>query len=183
MNVDRFEINLAERFGEQLWGREQGKKIRDEIIESFLAQRHRVLLLNFSGVTRIDFSCASEIVSILILRLSGELKGRHLVLSGLSDFVEENIDAALDKAELCSLVIFEDGSWKMIGRYSETLLQTLSKVINMGQADTPTLANALGIAVTSCNNRLKTLVNLGMVGREEQTAPTGGKQFIYSSII
>lgn len=181
--MDRFEIVMSERYGEQLWGREQGKSIRDDIIESFLNQRHNVLQLNFNGVTRIDFSCASEIVSILILRLSGELKGRHLLVSGLSNFVEENIDAALDKAELCSLVLLHEGSWKMIGRYSETLLQTLSKVIALGQVDTPTLADSLKIAVTSCNNRLKTLVNLGIVSREEQIAPTGGKQYIYNSII
>lgn len=181
--MDRYVINLANQFGEQLWGREQGKQIREEIIDLLLKARQRVLLLDFSGITRIDFSCASEIVSILILRLSGELKGRHLVLSGLSNFVEENIDAALDKAELCSIVLIANGSWKMIGRYSETLLQTLSKVIELGQADTPTLAADLNIAITSCNNRLKTLVNLGMVYREEQIAPTGGKQFIYGSII
>ncbi|MFF0830673.1 hypothetical protein ACFYU8_27895 [Brevibacillus sp. NPDC003359] len=181
--MDRFEINLANQFEEQLWGREQGKQIRESIIDSLLKTRQRVLLLNFAGVTRIDFSCASEIVSILILRLSGELKGRHLVLTGLSNFVEENIDAALDKAELCCLVLEDDNSWKMIGRYSDTLFQTLSKVIELGTVDTPTLATALNIAVTSCNNRLKTLFTLGMVYREEQTAPTGGKQFIYSSIL
>lgn len=181
--MDRFEISMSERFGEQLWGREQGKSIRDEIIESFLNQRDNILLLNFSGVTRIDFSCASEIVSILILRLSGELKGKHLIISGLSKFVEENIDAALDKAELCGLVLLQEGAWKMIGKYSETLVQTLDKVITLGQADTPAIADALNIAVTSCNNRLKTLVNLGMVSREEHIAPTGGKQYIYKKII
>ncbi|MNP44996.1 hypothetical protein D3C76_1388840 [compost metagenome] len=141
------------------------------------------MLLNFSGVNRIDFSCASEIVSILILRLAGELKGNHILISGLSQFVEENVDAALHKAELCSLIISEGRQWRMIGKFSDTLQQTLKKVIEIGQADTPTLASALNIGVTSCNNRLKTLVTLGMVGREEQTSPTGGKQYIYISVI
>lgn len=181
--MNRFEINIAQSFGDSLWGRELGKTVRDKIIDGFKNQLKRVLLLNFSGVNRIDFSCASEIVSILILRLAGELKGNHILLSGLSPFVEENIDAALHKAELCSLVLLDNENWKMIGKYSDTLQQTLSKVIEMGQADTPTLASALNIAVTSCNNRLKTLVTLGIVGREEQVAPTGGKQYIYKSIV
>lgn len=181
--MERFEVNIAQVFGDSLWGRELGRSVRDRILDSFTNQPKRVLLLNFSGVNRIDFSCASEIVSILILRLAGELKGNHILLSGLSQFVEENVDAALHKAELCGLIVTEEGKWRMIGKYSDTLQQTLSKVIEIGQADTPTLAMALNIAVTSCNNRLKTLVTLGMVGREEQTSPTGGKQFIYKTII
>ncbi|WP_338555591.1 hypothetical protein [Paenibacillus sp. KS-LC4] len=181
--MECFEVNIAQNYGDSLWGREHGRTVRDKIVDNFAKQPKRLLLLNFSGVNRIDFSCASEIVSILILRLAGELKGNNIMLSGLSSFVEENIDAALYKAELCSLVLFDDGEWKIIGKYSDALQQTLSKVIELGHADTPTLASALNIAVTSCNNRLKTLVTLGIVGREEQTAPTGGKQYIYKSII
>ncbi len=180
--MDRLIVNIAEQFNEQLWGREEGKRIRDTIIDSFLSQHKDVLLLNFYEVSRIDFSCASEIVSVFILRLSGELKGKHLMLTGLSQFVEENIDAALEKAELCCITLTND-SWKLIGKYSDTLHQTLSKVVELGETDTPTLSNSLGIALQSCNNRLKTLVNLGMIKREEIIATSGGKQFMYSSII
>ncbi|WNQ09649.1 hypothetical protein MJA45_18705 [Paenibacillus aurantius] len=183
MSVDRFEVNIAEMFGEQLWGREQGRTVRDQIIGSFLSQEKSVLLLDFTGVSRIDFSCASEIISVFILRISGELKGRHLLITGLSQFVEENVDAALSKAELCCLFVESDGSWKLIGRYSDTLFNTLKKLKELKQADTPILSNALDIAITSCNNRLKTLVNLGLVKRVELTAPSGGLIYLYYSII
>ncbi|CAM4527421.1 hypothetical protein [Paenibacillus xylanexedens] len=181
--MERFEVNIAQTFGDSLWGRELGKSVRDKIVDSFIKQSENVLLLNFNGVNRIDFSCASEIVSILILRLAGELKGSHLVLTGLSTFVEENVDAALYKAELCSLFLIDNDEWKLIGKFSDTLQQTLAKVIELGQADTPTLAAKLNITVTSCNNRLKTLVMLGLVNKEEVSSPSGGKQYIYKSIL
>jgi hypothetical protein len=180
--VKRFTVNIAHKFGEQLWGREEGKRIRDEIIEEFLLNDYLVLVMDFIGVSRIDFSCASEIVSVLILRISGELKGRHVILANLSSFVEENIDAALEKAELCCIVL-EDQSWKLIGKFSETLIQTLQKVSELKSADTPTISDALKIAVPSCNNRLKTLLSLGMIKRNEIIAPSGGKQYMYYSIV
>lgn len=180
--MDKFIVNISKLFGDQLWGREEGKRIRDQIIDQFNLQDKLVLVLDFTGVTRIDFSCASEIVSVMILRISGELKGRHVLLQGLSAFVEENINAALDKAELCCITLVND-SWKLIGKYSDTLLQTLRKVDELKVTDTPTLSHKLNIALTSCNNRLKTLVNLGMIKKEEVIASSGGRQFKYYTIM
>ncbi|ULO07057.1 hypothetical protein H1230_29635 [Paenibacillus sp. 19GGS1-52] len=180
--MERFQVNIGSQYTDQLWGREAGREIRESILNSFLAQTHSVLILDFTEVSRIDFSCASEIVSILIIRLSAELRGRHIILTGLSDLVRENIDAALSKVDKCCLVTNET-EWYLIGKCSDSLKDTLSKVIEFEISDTNKIADSLSIAITSCNNRLKTLVDLGMVSRKEVPAPSGGKQFIYYSIL
>lgn len=182
--MERYTINIATKYSiTELWGREEGRKIRESIVDEFSAQNKSVLLLDFTDIKRIDFSCASEIVSILIIRLAAELKGKHIVLYGLSQYVKENIDAALGKVDKCCIVLDENDEWYLIGKFSDSLKDTLSTVVALEEGDTNKIANALSIAVTSCNNRLKTLVDLGMVGRKEISAISGGKQFLYYSIL
>lgn len=182
--MDRFRIKISDIEGDQLWGRDQGKSVRDKILDKFTAQQCSVLLLDFTGVKQIDYSCASEIVSVIILRLSGELKNKHLLLTNLSEWTKENIEVALEKAELCCIVLNDTVSgWEIIGKYSDALKETLSAVVKLKQADSPTISAELNITLTTCNNRLKSLVQLGMVKREELSASSGGKQYRYDSIL
>ena len=64
---------------------------------------------------------------------------------------------------------------------------TIKDIINLlhknKKADSRLLADALGTTVQVINNRTTTLTKLGLVIRKIEDAPTGGKQYVYESII
>jgi len=139
-------------------------------------------VLDFSGVDILDFSFASEVIGVIISRLAQELYGKHVILTQMNKFVEENIGVALERPELCALIM-DNNKWRLLGKCSDKLIETLKLIIELKEVDTPTLAHHLKINIPACNNRLKTLNLLGLIDREEISAPSGGKQFLYRSII
>lgn len=177
------------KYGEKrLWGREKGKRIREQIIEYFYSdkfniQKHDTLQIDFTGIDLLEYAFATELVVVLISRLSSELKGKHVILTGMNPLVKENISIALEKAKLFALVMEGDDNWHLIGKVSEPIEQTFSAVARLKSVDTPTLAEELAASVHSINNRLKVLLSMGLVKRKEIIAPSGGIQYIYQSII
>lgn len=167
----------------KFWGRDLGKQFREKIIGYMASTSDNLFKLDFTGVEIVDFSYASEVVAVLIARLSVELEGYHIVLSDMNRYVEENVNIALEKAELCALVVEEYIRWKLIGKCSEPLRNTFAAIVELKKTDSPTLAARFETTVPVINNRLKALSMLGIIGKEESTAPSGGKQFIYHSII
>lgn len=170
-------------YGTKLWGRENGRTVRESILEDYSKSLDLTLVLDFHEVEILDFSFASEVIGVIISRLAQELYGKHVLLRHMNKFVEENIGVALERPELCALILEDNDSWRVLGKCSDKLTETLKLVIQLKEADTPTIAEALNINIPACNNRLKTLNVLGLIDKEEISAPTGGKQFIYKSII
>jgi len=172
------------KYGEKkLWGREKAKRIREQILEYFITSGKETLILDLTAIDLVDFSFATEAFAVLIARLSKELSGKHIVFSNLAPLVRENIGIALEKADLCALVLEGRNSWSLIGKCSEPIAKTLEYVCKLKSADTPTLARLLNTNVHAVNNRLKVLMSLGLVNRTKTTAPSGGKQYVYHSIL
>jgi len=168
----------------RFWGRDTGREIREKVIDSWLKTEEDTLLLDFTNVEIVDFSFSSEVIAVIISRLSGELFGKHVILTGLNSFVKENVAMALEKADVCSVVWSEtDNVCELIGKCSEGLLQLFTLIRDFKKTDSPSLASKLNTTVQVVNNRLRVLTNLGLVKRVETTAPTGGKQYEYYSII
>lgn len=183
-----FKFSLIKYGEKKLWGRDKGKRIREQILEyfnsnNFNVQNYEILQIDFTGVDIVEFAFVTEMLVVIISRLSGEMKGKHVVLSGIAPLIKENIGIALEKAKQVALVIEEGGSWSLIGKCSDQIRQTFAAVVENGSVDTPTLAEILNTNIHSVNNRLKVLLSFGLVKRTEIIAPSGGIQYIYHSII
>lgn len=178
-----YRILLSQEGQKRFWTREIGADKRNRIMSEFLSTNQDILLIDFQGIEIIDYSFASELIAIPIARLAKELLGKHIILQNMNKTVEENVTAALDKAELCALVINDDCEWRLIGKCSEPLKTTFAKIVKLKKTDTPTLSQELDTTIPTLNNRLRVLLELGLIKREEASAPSGGRLNLYYSII
>jgi hypothetical protein len=186
--VSIYKFSLIKYGEKKLWGRDKGKRIREQIMEyfnssNFNVQNEKILQLDFTAIDIVEFSFVSELLVVLIARLAGEMKGKHIVLSGMNSLIKENVSIALEKAKQVALVIEEVNNWALIGKCSDPIYQTFAAVVEKGSVDTPSLAEMLNTNIHSVNNRLKVLQSFGLVKRTEIIAPSGGIQYIYHSII
>ncbi len=167
--------------GQFLWGHEQGVQVRIDIerkLEGLGAAG--VLIIDFKNVQVVDVSFASEVFGKLYGRLDTEYPGRVVLLSGMSEYVRVNLDAALERMGLMALAIGGSREWELIGKVADTDIETLSAVCRLGEVTAPAIASALGIKLTTCNQRLRKLTESGSISRMRVTAPTGGDQYLYA---
>ena len=82
------------------------------------------------------------------------------------------------------LVIWnDDGSYEVIGpEMTESAAELLNYVLSKRQVSTVQVAADLSISVPNASTRLKRLVAEGYLLRKEQTADTGGLEYVYSAI-
>ncbi len=183
-----FRFNMIKYGEKKLWGRDKGKRIREQITEyfystNFNAKNEDILLIDFSAIDMVDFTFASELVCVLIARLAGEMKGKHVAICGMNPLVEENVQVALEKAKQIALVLDNEEDWHLAGKYGEQIREAFETLVRQKSIDTPALAERLGTNIHSINNRLKVLLSFGLLKRTEKIAPSGGIQYIYHSII
>lgn len=169
--------------GSALWGRKMGREIRADVEEALEKLRPgEVLGIDLDNIEVMDFSFASEVFGKLISRLPTEYRDRYLVLLNVDDYVEENLDAALNSLELAALIL-RDSDWKIIGKFSEAHVTTLKALAKTKTATAPQIAEALNISLTACNNRLRKLSDLVLIRKERFSSPTGGEQFQYAWLV
>lgn len=163
-----------------LHGREKGRLVREDfvrVLESSPADT--VLPVDFSGIEFIDFSCADELVSKLVMRLSTDLAGRHIVLTNLSEEVQENIAAALELRQLVCLAE-SHGAVKVLGRLHPELLKTYEVARKRGRITARDLVSAFGLRISAGSNRLTKLSQLGLLARAHGEAiERGGRHYVY----
>jgi hypothetical protein len=167
----------------KFWTRDKGTEVRNKILSEFELSGESILVIDFTGVEIVDFSFASEVVAISVSRLAKELSGKHILIRGMNKSVEENVSVAIERAALCVLIYEDENAWKLIGKYSDALLTTFKLIKDLKKTDTPTLAEKLNSTIPVMNNRLRALTDLGLVIKEESSAPSGGKQYNYYCII
>lgn len=161
--------------------RETGAAVRGAIVEQLQGlERGAVLVLDFSGVGIIDFSCADECLAKLVLRLNaGEYGERCLCLSGLGESQRENIQVALERKKLPALLLRGDGAWECLGTLTPHLRDTLRLVVERGGMSARELTDLLGIELTAASTRLINLHRLRLLTRRERTMEEGGREFVY----
>lgn len=174
---------LLSHHGSRLWGRAKGVEVREQI-EAMLSNmgEGEVLVLNIKDVEVMDFSFASEVFGKLLARMPTEYSGRYVVLREPTEYVKENLQAALVDMELAVLII-RGKKWDVIGKFGQADRETLQALVQLGVATTSNLAKELGISITACSNRLKKLHELGLIRRERTTAPSGGEQYQYAWLL
>ena len=193
MNItDTYPINLKtiirEEFQREIYDlltRPTGQKILERLERDVVqAKDSATVVLDFSGVGVIDYSCADEVIAKFISRLlANEYGERYLVLKNLSEAQRENIQVALERKNLVALEE-ENGAWKTIGVINNYLQQTLQIVMEKTSLSSSDLAQILKLELNNVSTRLINLHKLRLVKRvAEVNSERGKSHFIYRSLL
>jgi hypothetical protein len=172
-----FEVSQTD----QPFGSEKGRKDFAGI-SSRLAGGGKIVALDMSRLRIVDSSWAREVIGNLIERH----RGRHaFYLDRVTHaVVNENVDAALFRRGVCVLSRDPDGSYQVLGRRpTEEALAVLRVVEKKGETTARAICSALdGLSIQACNNRLKDLLEAGLIVREEGQPAGGGREFVYRAL-
>lgn len=165
--------------------RETGRKIR-----AAAACRLRelegggLLTLDFSGTGIIDYSCADEFVAKLLTRLiAGEYGEKYLRLANLNPSQKENIDVALERKRLPSILVNPDMTWQCLGTIKPYLQETLNIVMSRERVSARDLSTLLKIELNTSSTRLINLHRQRLVRRRERIISEGGREFVYAGLV
>lgn len=166
--------------GGLLHGRDEGRRIREEIVDILESSPpDGILPIDFEAVRFIDFSCSDEFLTKLLKRLSGDLTGRYIVLRNLRETVRENINAALELRQLVCLAE-SGGRIEVLGRIHSELLKTYETARIRGRITARDLVAAFGLRISAGSNRLARLSQLGLLARVHgETIERGGRHYVY----
>ena len=182
--IDLMDENLTNG-SKNMVTRETGRIIREAIeVKIQKEQEEMIIILDFSGIGIIDFSCADEVAAKFIARLNlKEYGDKYLLFSGLTPSQEENITAALEKKKLSLLSLKENGGWKLMGILNPYLKDTLDLVMARKSLTARELADLTGIEINSASTKLLNLNKARLAIRVREALPNGGRQFVYRSLI
>ncbi|RKY23298.1 MAG: hypothetical protein DRP62_06210 [Planctomycetota bacterium] len=163
--------------------RPSGQMIRDRIERDIVKEEDgAVIALDFSKIGVIDYSCADEIVAKLISRLlGGEYGDRYIVLTGLNDNQEENIEVALERKGLAAMAAKKDGNKILLGSLNNYLKETLSLILNRERTTAKELSEAMDLEANTSGTRLLNLHKKHLVKRTEEIM-AGGRVWVYECI-
>ena len=164
------------------WGRPEGREVYLALLNYVEAHPGiKVFRASLHRVERMDMSFASETMVQLAKRYRGN-KGFCLVDVPHED-MSENIDAAALKGEQPFLV-WRDSKPSILGPQPSTgtadafrfaLQRSHTRVADFVTANP-------GVSLTNASNKFKQLWQQGFLLRHEQTAETGGVEYIYYRI-
>lgn len=165
--------------------RETGRKIRGAAARRLLAMEDGSLLtLDFSGTGIIDYSCADEFVAKILTRLiAGEYGEKYLRLSNLNPSQKENIDVALERKRLPSILVNPDRTWQCLGTIKPYLQETLTIVMARERISARDLSALLKIELNTSSTRLINLHRQRLVRRRERIISEGGREFVYAGLV
>lgn len=174
-------------WGEIMVTRRMGENIRREIVSDLSAgDEPESLLLDFSGLSIMDYSCADELVARLAVELQNSLHGdRFLLLVGLDETLRENVTVALKQRGL-ALPYLQQGSEPsllFLGDVKPYLQSALELLYTRGELTARDLADSEDIAINTASNRLVELAKSGLAYRHSDRVASGGKQYQYLSIL
>ena len=156
-------------------------RIEHEIGE---VNKGETIVLDFSDVKVIDYSCADEVIAKLVTRLKGDEYGdKYVILQNLSPSQKENIHAALEKKDLAILAITSDKNWEIIGILNNYLSETLQLIMKSGEISARSLSDKLKLELNTASTRLLNLHKSRLVKKVEERTHDGRRQFIYKSLV
>lgn len=167
---------------DQGWGRQQGRAVYHRLLDAVEAYPGRVTFrISLNGVSRVDVSFASETVVELIRRYLGK-KGFCLVDLRDRD-MQENWDAAATRKAVALMAWNGDGRPHVLGlQPTSGTLSAFRYALEVGMARASSFAAEEGISLSNASMKLKKLWEQGFLLRREETAETGGLEFVYYPI-
>ncbi len=166
------------KFGRRLGTRLEGARAREEI----LAELSRLpvggqLLVDLSGLEVLSGSFADEALAKVAEQLKdGELSDRYLLVKAEEEELLEDLSERLARRGLALFALVGE-EWRILGRLSGYLEETLDWVVQHGEATSSKLAQALSISVKNASTRLKELHRLRLIELVPESRPVGGIQY------
>lgn len=159
--------------------RERGSEVRREIEKRLRgANFEGFLILDFSGVQLISFSFADEVVGRLLAdRAAGEWDNTLILVANANDEVLHPIVRSLERRKLIGLYLLP-GEIRLIAAPPHTV-ETYEAARRHDEFRTTELAAELGVTVQACNNRLRSLLDTGILVRTTGIPRSGGREFVY----
>ena len=163
--------------------RPSGQVIRERIEKEILKEGEgRVISLDFSKIGIIDYSCADEIVAKLISRLLGNEYGdKYLLLTGLNENQQENIEVALERKELAVIAEKRENGKFLLGSLNNYLRETLELIVKNGRITARDLADIVKIEANTSGTRLLNLHKKRLVMRRDEMRD-GARVWIYEKL-
>ena len=164
------------------YGNAQGKDVFRKLAD-FVDQHPqcKVFGISLSEIEATDASFPRESVVSIAKQYRGE-KGFYLEgFQDRQDLIDNWDYAALAKDQ--SLMIWDHASPRIIGSALSSSNQAVVKhVIEKKEVTAANVAAALNISVPNASSKLKKLVDQGLILRSEETAASGGIEYIYHAI-
>jgi hypothetical protein len=123
------------------------------------------VVIDFSHVGLLDFSCADEIVAKLLLRHRDASPGRHFVFRGMSESHLDALEAVLERHGLALALECSDGAWLVVGAVSDEERAAFRAALRLERVDAEALAEALGAEVVEAGRWLDVLARHRLVVR------------------
>jgi hypothetical protein len=176
-----FRVPVVEGTSSEAWGIEQGRAAFAKLDAVLRDRSEAIIQLDLAGVERLDVSCARELIANLIRKYAGV---RWFYATQVAnESVRENIDAAMLKSGSALLLRTKTSVHVLGTQIKEHLKATLDVVEKRGITTSKDVAAEFkGLALTACINRLKDLVDAGLIMRAEGAADSGGKEFAYIAL-
>lgn len=173
------------RFGERIGTRLDGKQAQGYVegIISGLSYGD-VLAFDLRKLSLLGYSFADEAIAIVMQRLvANEYGEKYIMIECDNPDILEGVESAIQKRELAALVRRTDASWHVIGSLKDYQKETLDMIVQKKEIRTPELAEALGISLPGCNNRVAELARLKLIRRERVSNQERGSSYINKSLV
>jgi hypothetical protein len=163
--------------------RPSGQAVRERIERDIEREPDgSVIALDFARIGIIDYSCADEIIAKLVSRLlSGEYGDKYLLLIGLNENQEENIEVALERKSLAVVAERRDGKRAVLGELNNYLKDTLDFIMKKKKVSAKDLSTGLKLEANTSGTRLLNLHKKRLVRRTE-TIGAEGKVWLYEPL-
>ncbi len=165
--------------------RQTGERIRERIEKDLRGEdRGRIVGLDFREVGIIDYSCADEVIAKLMARLIGNEYGdKYILLRNLTPNQSENIQVALERKDLATLLIESEKRLKVLGTLNPYLSDTLEEVNRRKDITARDLADITKVEINSASTKLLNLYKIRLAVRTSENLPDDGRQYVYKSLL
>ena len=163
------------------WGHEQGRRVHERLLKKMEEYPGKqVFRISLRGVRRTDASFPRESVVELARRFRGE-KGFCLVDVGDPDLLDNWESAAIKREH--PILRWNDSSWDLLGPApSRGNRKMFEHVMERSTTTAKAAAQCLNLNLTNASTKLKQLLEGGFVLRREETATSGGVEYVYFAI-
>lgn len=184
--VAEFMTRILTNGSKNLVTRETGKVMREALEGRIQSEPEgTVVVLDFSNVGIIDFSCAEEVITKMMARLiQREYGDKYILLTNLTTNQEENIHAALQTKRLLTLSLKRTKKPRYLGVLNPYLMDTLELILERKSITARELADLTQVEINTASTKLLNLHKARLVLRERMSlAEGGGRQYIYKSLL
>ena len=164
--------------------RQSGQKIRGRIEKDIANEGPKaVIVLDFSKIGIIDYSCADEIVAKLLSRLlSDEYGDKYITLEGVNENQKENIEVVLERKDLAVMAQLRNKEKFLLGNINNYLKQTLDFVLARDKITAKDLSGIMKLEANTSGTRLLNLHKKRLVKRTEEIM-NGGRVWVYECLV